>query len=183
MLDIPVLRVDEEIVLEPIELRHAEAIFALVEVNRERLRTWLSWVDGSRSLNDTRQFIEKSRMQRWMQQSHDSVISYRGQVVGAIGLAYIDRANYATEIGYWLDGRWEGHGIMTRACRRLVSYCFGPLGLHRVQIRCALDNQRSRAIPQRLGFREEGRLRDAQWLYDRFVDLLIYGMLASEWHA
>ena len=70
---------------------------------------------------------------------------------------------------------------MTEACRELVDYGFSPLGLHRVEIRCAIGNQRSRAIPERLGFVNEGIARQGEWLYDRYVDLVVYSMLAPDW--
>ena len=70
---------------------------------------------------------------------------------------------------------------MTRACRALVTHAFRELGLHRVEIRAAPGNRRSRAIPERLGFRQEGILRDAEWPYDHYVDLVVYAMLADEW--
>jgi ribosomal-protein-serine acetyltransferase len=48
-------------------------------------------------------------------------------------------------------------------------------------MRCAVENKKSRKIPERLGFREEGTIRQAEWLHEHFIDLVIYGMLASEW--
>jgi ribosomal-protein-serine acetyltransferase len=53
--------------------------------------------------------------------------------------------------------------------------------LHRLEVRCAVANARSRAIPERLGFRLEGTIREAEWLYDRFVDHAVYGLLEAEW--
>ncbi len=70
---------------------------------------------------------------------------------------------------------------MTEACRAMVNHAFRELGLNRVGIACATENHRSRAIPERLGFRQEGVQRQAEWLYDRFVDRALYAMLASEW--
>jgi ribosomal-protein-serine acetyltransferase len=70
---------------------------------------------------------------------------------------------------------------MTKACRFLVDYAFAELKLNRVEIRCATGNHKSRAIPERLGFKLEGTVRQAEWLYDHFVDHALYGMLASEW--
>lgn len=67
--------------------------------------------------------------------------------------------------------------------RAVVDYAFGRLGLHRVEIRCAADNHRSRAIPERLGFTQEGVLRESGYLNGRFVDMVVYGVLASEWRA
>ena len=69
---------------------------------------------------------------------------------------------------------------MTRGCRALIAHGFTELDLHRVEIRCAVDNLKSRAIPERLGFRREGQLREVEWLYDHFVDHVVYGLLAGE---
>jgi ribosomal-protein-serine acetyltransferase len=52
-----------------------------------------------------------------------------------------------------------------------------------MEIRCEPENRRSRAIPERLGFREEGTLREVQRIGDRRTDLVVYGMLAPEWNA
>ncbi len=72
---------------------------------------------------------------------------------------------------------------MTAASQALVSHAFDHAQLNRVEIRCATGNDKSRAIPVRLGFREEGLLRDAEWLYDHFVDHIVYAMLSRDWAA
>ena len=72
---------------------------------------------------------------------------------------------------------------MTRACRALVDHGFHDMGLHRIEIRVAPGNTRSRAVAERLGFTQEGVLRDAAWLYDHYVDYVVYGMLSNEWQA
>lgn len=53
--------------------------------------------------------------------------------------------------------------------------------LHKVEIRVAVGNEKSSAIPERLGFIKEGTLRAAEWLYDHYVDHVVYGMLLTEW--
>jgi ribosomal-protein-serine acetyltransferase len=63
----------------------------------------------------------------------------------------------------------------------LVEHAFGELDLNRVVISCATENKKSCAIPERLGFRQEGIQRQAEWLYDRFVDHAVYATLASAW--
>ncbi len=70
---------------------------------------------------------------------------------------------------------------MTRACKAIIDHTFKDLGLHRVEIRCAAENFKSQAIPERLGFAREGVIRQAEWLYDHFEDHVVYGLLAPEW--
>jgi ribosomal-protein-serine acetyltransferase len=70
---------------------------------------------------------------------------------------------------------------MTEAVRALVAYAFEVWKLNRVEIRAAVANVRSRAIPERLGFKQEGVLRQAERIGDRFEDLVVYSMLAGEW--
>src|SRR5690606_10610603 len=102
-------------------------------------------------------------------------------LAGVVGIEAVHRSNRRAAIGYWLDGAHEGRGWMTRAGRAMCDYGFGELGLNRLEIRAATGNRRSRAVPERLGFVYEGIWRQSEWLYDRFVDLAVYGMLASEW--
>jgi ribosomal-protein-serine acetyltransferase len=68
---------------------------------------------------------------------------------------------------------------MTGAVRALVDHALRGWELNRVEIRAAPDNRRSRAIPERLGFRQEGVLRQAERVSDRYLDSVLYAMLAS----
>lgn len=172
--------IDEDLELRLLEGRHAEELFKLVDQNRKYLREWLPWVDGTKSAADTREFIRKSLEKFARNDGFSAGLFFRGRLAGVIGYHGIDWSNRATAIGYWLGEAFQGRGFMTRACGALVDHAFRDLGLNRVEIRCATENQRSRAIPERVGFREEGVARQAEWLYDHFVDLVIYAKLASQ---
>lgn len=173
--------VSEGIELRLLEERHAEELFALTDRNRAYLREWLPWVDGTITSDDTRAFIRHTLAQLAANNGFQASIAFRGELAGAIGLHSIDWNNRKTEIGYWLDANLQGKGIMTRCCGVVVDHAFKELGLNRVEIRCATDNNKSCSIPERLGFTREGMARDAEWLYDHFVDQALYGMLAREW--
>ena len=160
---------------------HAEHIFKVIERNRARLRQWLPWVDNIRCVSEEEKFICNS-LGRFATNGAFQCGIFMGDVfVGAIGLHTIDHANRKVELGYWLDAAHEGRGLMTSACRTIVDHAFGALGLNRVTIYCAVENARSRAVAERLGFKLEGIARQSEWLYDHFVDWALYSMLALEW--
>ena len=85
------------------------------------------------------------------------------------------------EIGYWLDKDLQGRGIITRAARALTTYAITELGLNKVEIHAAAGNTASRAVPERLGFTQEGIIRQSEWLNGQAHDLVVYGMVAGEW--
>ncbi|MCG8588332.1 MAG: GNAT family N-acetyltransferase [Proteobacteria bacterium] len=161
-------------------LDHASALFGVVDRERGRLREWLPWVDASATVDDTRAFLTRVIEQEAKRESWTRLVWRDDGPVGVVAFHEFKSANRAGEIGYWLSEVCVGQGIMTAACRVLIREGFGTFGLHRIEIGAATENRRSRAIPQRLGFREEGVRRDAEWLYDHYVDLVVYGLLATD---
>ncbi|MFD1777211.1 GNAT family N-acetyltransferase [Fredinandcohnia salidurans] len=71
---------------------------------------------------------------------------------------------------------------MTKTLKSYVDYGFRELGLNRIEVSIAAENKRSRTLVERVGFVEEGKLRQAEWLYDHYVDHIIYSTLAKVWN-
>lgn len=178
-----VLKAGRGLELRPLNLRDAKTLFPLVEANRERLRRWLPWVDSNRSALDSRAFILRVQAHARAGIGQSFGLWWKGALVGTAGFVWIDAANRCAAIGYWLSREAEGHGLMTAAVTALLRHGFRTLEFHRIEIRVGVRNRRSRAIPERLGFRHEGTLRQVERLGDRFVDHAVYGMLASEWRG
>lgn len=164
-----------------LQLTDAHELFSLTDANRAHLRQWLPWLDKTATAADTRTFIRNALDQFGDTGAMIAAIYNNNQMVGVIGYNQIDWSNAIAHIGYWLAVSHQGQGIMTTACRYFVEYSFSTLALNRVVIRCATENHRSRAIPERLGFRHEGTAREAEWLYDHFVDHEVYAMLSRHW--
>lgn len=174
-------RIDEELELRPVDERYAEELTALVRRDIAHLKPWMPWATERYSVEDAREFIRRQIRQYAEDQGFATLVFFRGRVAGSIGYNLIDWSNRKTDIGYWLGSEFLGRGIMTRACRALVEHAFRELRLNRVEIYCAVENRRSRLIPERLGFTEEGTHRQAEWVHDHFKDLVSYSMLAREW--
>ena len=174
------LRATDQVELKSVEQTDANLLFALADKNRKYLRPWLPWLDATRSVEDTARFIEMSLRQHADGKGFQAGIWFKSELCGMIGHHEVDRLNRSTSLGYWLDADHQGRGIMTASCRAVIHYAFNDMGLNRLVIRCATGNQRSRAIPERLGFTLEGVARQSEWLYDHFVDLAIYSLLHSD---
>jgi ribosomal-protein-serine acetyltransferase len=168
--------------LRPFEESDAPELFALTDRNRAHLEPWLPWVPSTTSPHDSLQFIRATRRQldddAGMQLC---LVDADGAIAGVAGFHGFDRQNRATTIGYWLAADHQGRGLMTAAVRALVAHAFDERGLHRVVIEAAVDNARSRAIAERLGFREEGVRRGAERHGERYRDLVVYALVAPEW--
>jgi len=156
-------------------------MFSLVDRNRLHLRRWLPWVDNTRSAEDVRAFIAGTAAKYAAGEQMNAAIWIDGEIAGAIGHHDIDWPNRSVSLGYWIAAAHQGKGIITRCCHVLLDYLFDECGLHRVEIRCGLGNERSGAVPRRLGFTREGVIRQAQWVNDSWIDLAVWGMLEHEW--
>ncbi|WP_019636537.1 GNAT family N-acetyltransferase [Paenibacillus fonticola] len=173
--------ISNDLQLKLLEMRHAEEMFKLSDHNRVHLREWLPWVDDTKSVEQTKEFIQLSLNLFADNNGFSSGIFYKEKIVGCIGLHSIDWRNKQTSIGYWLSADQQGKGIMTSSCKAVINYVFHELSLNRVEIRAAVQNSKSRAIPERLNFCNEGIIRQAEWLYDHYVDYVVYGMLKEDW--
>ncbi|MGE6603456.1 GNAT family N-acetyltransferase [Lysinibacillus fusiformis] len=173
--------INDDLSLRTITLEDAEAVFALTDASRKHLKEWLPWLDYTKEVADTIAYIEGCIKGHEANNSLSLVILFKNEIVGIAGFNTIHPTNKIGTIGYWLSEGAQGHGIMTKTVKALLQYAFETLHLHKVEIRVAVGNEKSNAIPERLGFINEGTLRAAEWLYDHYVDHVVYGMLLSEW--
>ena len=167
-------------VLRTVRADDLDEIFELASANREHLAPWMPWANPPRR-EETEVWLAEALEQAARDNGFQSVILERGRLVGVVGFHAINRRDLSTTIGYWLSADAEGRGTMTLAVKALVDLAFREWGLHRIEIRAATDNARSRAVPERLGFTQEGVLRDAERFGERYVDLVVYSVLVTEW--
>jgi ribosomal-protein-serine acetyltransferase len=177
------LRVNENVALRLRDESHAKETFWLIKKNDAHLRPWMKWIDKVESLKDSISNVELN-IEEWELKTDLHLGIFRdGVMVGMISLHGINYLDHKAYIGYWLDEDNVGRGIMTASVRRLIEYGYNELGLNRIEIRAGADNLRSRAIPERLGFKLEGRLRASEFVNGKYVDLVIYGLLKDEYKS
>jgi ribosomal-protein-serine acetyltransferase len=158
----------------------AEELHALVERERERLAAWMPWA-ADQDFAGTVAYLDQGRQQLEANQGFQTALVLGGRIAGSVGFHALDWTNRGTAIGYWLSAEAEGRGLMTAAVRTLVDHAFDGWRLNRVTIEAAVGNARSRAVPERLGFRQEGILRGSERVGGRYLDGVLYAVLAAEW--
>ncbi len=173
-------QIDNNIKLSLSIPQYAEELFKLTDKNRGFLQQWLPWLDRTKEPLDTQQFLELQLLRFQQGSALHVTIFYQDRIAGVVGYNQIDRVNQIGHLGYWLGEEYNGKGIMTKSAKELIELGFDYYELNRVEIRCAVANNRSRALSERLGFNNEGIIRQAEKLCDRYVDHVVYGLLRSD---
>lgn len=175
------LELMEGVTLREVTRRDAHQIYEALSRHREYFSVWLPFA-ATLTLEGERQFLESVLRVPRPERNFSFVIQENRKLCGMVGFVLIDRGNRRAEIGYWLLPEYQHRGIMTAAVRALCRLAFEGLGMNRVQIRCAVGNTPSNAIPQRLEFWHEGVEREGELMASgRYVDLNLYSMLLREW--
>lgn len=100
-------------------------------------------------------------------------------LIGSIGLSRM--AGREAELGYWVGVPWWNRGYCTEAARAVVDYGFGELGLERIHAHRLLRNPASGRVLEKAGLRREGLARQAFRKDGREEDIVLYGILRTDW--
>ena len=175
--------IDEDLHLRMFTLDDAEEFYNLTVESKTFLKEWLGWLDNINSVEDTVKNIQARFTEVTDNKGYPKsfAIIHKGQIAGTIGYNTIDNRNRVGIIGYWIGEKYKGQGIMSQSFEAMIDYGFNVLNLNRIEVRVAVENVKSRALPERFSFHLEGTIRDAEWLYDHYVDHAVYGLLKVEW--
>lgn len=176
-----IYEINDTMTIRMLKANEAEHLFSIIEQSRTSLRKWLPWVDDTKTSKDSLNFILHSFELYANRHGLNAGIFYHDELIGMVSLNQFDWTNRIGYIGYWLSEDFQGKGIMTHAVQALIDEAFNHFELNKVEIRAAIRNEKSRAIPERLNFKKEGVLRQVEWLYDHYVDHAVYGLLKNEW--
>ena len=104
-----------------------------------------------------------------------------GQLIGNCGIRMDTADAFQADLGYELDPKHWNHGYATEAAHAIVDFGFRDFPLRRVWSWCVADNTGSAHVLEKLGMRQEGRLRENEFYKGRWWDTLMYAILADEW--
>jgi len=171
------------VLLRPYTLADAAERYAANDESRDHLRPWEpEQADAFRTLDETRDWIVRATA-NWLLRKRLSMGIWHVETqryLGGLGLHVREPEGWtlpAFSIAYWVRASEQGHGYITEAVGVLTTYVFDVLHAQRIEIVCDVRNTRSSAVAQRLGFVEEGRLRNV-WRYadGTLADELVYAL-------
>jgi ribosomal-protein-serine acetyltransferase len=173
--------VNENIVLKQLQEKDAAAVYQQIDVSRKSLRRFLPWVDYNTNVEHSLRFIQMMERKTEEQDAVAFGIWKGEELCGVIDLHCWDHTLQKAEVGYWLGTNYQGKGIATDATKALITFAFKKLRLNKIEIRFVLQNQKSGQIPIKLGFAREGILRHSAKLHGQYTDMVIMGILKSDW--
>ena len=157
--------------LKPLNQSNTQELHQLIESNRSYLREWLPWLDNITAISDTAIFIESISC---LASAPHFGVFHDGKLCGIAGFHEIKPKVKVASIGYWLAQNQVGKGITSAAVQELLEIGLQKLKLERIEIRCAKGNVKSRSVAQGLGFTYVKTLPNNEWLYDKYVDHVVY---------
>ena len=102
-------------------------------------------------------------------------------LIGSCGLFSWNRQWRKCTVGYELSPEAIGQGLMTEALHAILDWGFMQMQVNRIDAQIHPDNDRSIKLARKLGFVEEGRLREIAWWGSRHHDMLQFSLLRREW--
>ena len=170
----------DRLLLRPINKLDAEAFFKYrSDVITNQYQGWVP-----KTIDDVQTFISKvaeniDEYDTWFQFA--IVLKDTGELIGDIGIHFLDEENYQAEIGCTLAKSQHGKGIANETLKTTIDYLFGDLNKHRISCSVDPNNVASIKMVERLGFRKEAHFKQSILIDGEWVDDIVYALLKSEW--
>ncbi|PFZ01637.1 GNAT family N-acetyltransferase [Bacillus pseudomycoides] len=162
-----------------------KAVYEAINASIEELKPWMVFAQKEQTEEEIEASIRRSHIQFLQREDLRLLVFLKetGEFVASSGLHRIDWEIPRFEIGYWIDSRFGGKGYMTEAAQGIMDYAFSELKANRIEIRCDSRNVKSRAIPEKLGFKLEGILESSSVAVDGkgLRDTCVFAMIRNRY--
>lgn len=166
------------VAIRPYAAEDAQALWAAAHESRPEVFPWLEWCHPDYSLADAKEWCNGRAALAAAGQEYSFVISTpEGEFLGGCGLNQINKIHRIANLGYWVRTSATGRGVATEAVRQLCRFAFANTDLVRLEIVCALGNERSQRVAEAAGAVREGVLRSRLWVHGRAVDAVMYSLI------
>lgn len=176
-------RYTKRLMIRPFKRRDIAELHGAVAASLDDLRPWLPWAEGY-DRGVAQRFVRES-VAAWSEgRAFDftiRAIEDPNRHIGNVSVWPTSPQNHIGEVGYWIRSEDTGRGFGGEATTRAMQVGFEEMGLHKVQLRIAVGNMASDRIAEKLGFLQEGILRDEVKIAGHWIDHTIWSILEKEW--
>lgn len=160
LIDLPEEILGQRVMIRPYRPGDGAAVFEAVNETRDNLLPWIPWANEHQTIEESEAMVRRACGNFILREDLTMAIFQleTGRYLGGTGLHRIDWNARAFEIGYWIRASGQGQGYVSETVLALTQMALDRLSANRVFIRCAEGNNRSWAVPERLGFHYEGTL-------------------------
>jgi ribosomal-protein-serine acetyltransferase len=182
LFDFPMPIITPHLILKPPQIGDGDILNQAILESWQELHRFMAWAREKPSIDDSEEQVRLA-VENWILKKNDEPYlplfifeKLTGQFVGATGYHHYDWTVPCIETGYWLRKSYSSRGFMTEAQNAITQYAFKQLGVKRISITCDADNERSKKIPERLGYVLEGTLKNNRRkpVTSELSDTLIY---------
>lgn len=177
---IPKTITGKKIQLKARTIDQAQDLYNLIDKNRDHLKLWMPWVEGTKSVEDSKKFLQLMT-DEW---NEARVFDYSiydiktNKLIGSFGLHSINWSTKSCALGYWIDKDYEGKGCILEAVQLGEKLAYN-LGFHRLIITCDRKNERSQKIPRILNYKLESLQIDHSIFKNKYGDNLNFVKLMN----
>ena len=168
------LNINSQLYLKAATPLHTQALFELIEAERENLQKFLDWPNKIQSLTDCESVIREMSLFNIGGQKYFCFIFQKGKLAGSLALSRIDYTNKKAELGFWKSRQRLSKQDMQIATEEFIKIAFQKLDLHRMEMHTLSANFAAKDLAQRLKFQQEAVLKEAIYRNDQFWDLEIW---------
>lgn len=182
LFDLPLPIVTPRLILTAPRVGDGIALNSAILESFPILNQFMSWSVNRPSVDDSEDFVRKAAANWILKESAEPWLPLfiwnkeTDDFIGATGLHNINWQIPSGECGYWINQKYSGRGFILEAINALTRYAFKELKFNRFVITCDIENLKSKHIPEQLGFKLEGTLKNHRLRprINQLSDTLVY---------
>ena len=169
----------DEIKLRPSKMEDLEAFLSISSPP-----IWTHMSQDLENPSDWEKFLSQtiSDRENQIKQEFDIILKEEDRIIGATSISQISEVDNKVEIGLtWISEKYQGKGINQKVKGILLTFLFEELKINKVEFRTRGDNLKSQRALNKIGATKEGVLRELIFRNGKYIDVVYFGILASEW--
>jgi RimJ/RimL family protein N-acetyltransferase len=164
--------------LRPYEPGDADSLWEAARESVPEVFPWLAWCHAEYSSAEAVDWIRsRAPLAAEGREYTFAIVGPDGRYLGGCGVNQINRLHRFGNLGYWVRSSATGRGVATAAARQVAEFAFRHTDLVRLEIVCAVRNERSQHVAERAGASREGILRHRLLLHGEPVDAVMYSLV------